>query len=216
VTSALEPVDNAIDMRLGTTSVFTIHRVDSADLSVSFAAASSTSDMLAVSIDADGNATFAGQLVAAGLTIGTSAKPAGITMYDDSGAAYCTKIVRGQLVTLPGVCGTATSTSPVAAEPNATPSAAPVQQQSSASSTPAVEEPTTTATSTPDSLGTQVSATQDSGATSTPDTMSAGNAVTQQSEATGTAPQSTGSVSASAPAPQTGGDAANQSSGTVL
>jgi hypothetical protein len=202
VTSALEPVNNMIDMRLGTTSVFTIHRVDSTDLSVSFAAATSTSNMLAVSIDADGNATFAGQLAAAGLTIGTPEKPSGITMFDDSGAVYCTKIVRGQLVTVPGTCATATATSSVTTAPPA------------ASSTPAVAG--SAATSTPDTLDTQTVVTQQPTATSSPNTVGIQTDATQQPVTTGTDAQPATVVSVSPPVDQSGGDAANQSPSTVL
>lgn len=119
VTRALEPVDGSIDMKLLSDGAFTIHQADASDLSVSFGGATSTEGTLAVSIDATGNATFAGQLAAAGLTLGTPGTPSGITMYDDAGNAYCAKIVDQQLEALPGACGTVTATSSLAAAASA-------------------------------------------------------------------------------------------------
>lgn len=119
VTDALEPAQKGIDMKLLSGGAFTIHRADGKDLSVSFGNASSTPGALLVSIDADGNATFAGQLAAAGLTIGSASRPSGITMYDSSGAAYCAKIVGGALTALPGDCASQSATSSPAAARNA-------------------------------------------------------------------------------------------------
>jgi hypothetical protein len=104
--------------------------------------------------------THFGDIVVSALTIGSHEKPAGVTFYDSvTGEPYCFKISNGAQVSVPGVCGTATTTTPSAPTSSSTPPIA------SASSTP----PADTATSTPPT-DTSASTTPTTTASSTPDT----------------------------------------------
>jgi hypothetical protein len=66
-------------------------------------------------------------LVTETLTVGSSEKPSGITLYDeDTGAPYCFKIKNGEATSTPGVCATAGSSSDATSTANSGNSEAPV------------------------------------------------------------------------------------------
>jgi len=136
VTDAIEPVDQNVNLKLLPDGTFTITSAAQGDLSVTFGTTSTSTGELVVSIDARGNATFAGTVSAAGLTVGTPQAPTGITLYDGSGAPYCAKIVDKTLETFAGVCGAESSTP-------ASPASSSVST-STATSTPALGGPSIT------------------------------------------------------------------------
>ncbi len=106
VVNAIEPVEKDIRMRIVEGGRLLIERVNENDLTLTFENASSSDAALLVSVDALGNALFAGALTANGLEVGSPEKPTGITMYDDmNGDPYCAKVVSGILQTFAGKCG---------------------------------------------------------------------------------------------------------------
>ncbi|MBP9669330.1 MAG: DUF5011 domain-containing protein, partial [Candidatus Pacebacteria bacterium] len=106
VLSTIEPVDTDVSLRLGENGVFSVVKAGGGMFSMTFATSTDHEDTLAVSIDALGNAFFAGTLVAANFEVGSPENPGGITMYDaKTHEPYCTQIVGGRLKTIPGACG---------------------------------------------------------------------------------------------------------------
>jgi hypothetical protein len=66
-------------------------------------------------------------LVTETLTVGTSEKPSGITLYDeDSGAPYCFKIKNGEATSTPGACAAASGSSDATSTENTGNTEAPV------------------------------------------------------------------------------------------
>lgn len=167
VVNAIEPVEKDIRVKLREDGKFVFERVSGDAMSLTFNATSTASSTIAVEIDALGNAMFAGALKATNIEIGSSENPGGLTMYDaETGEAYCTKIVHGQLETFVGTCAeiadifapqkagpTASASKPPAQKPSPTPepeveSEAPVSEEeyggSNTSPDPAAEAPPVT------------------------------------------------------------------------
>jgi hypothetical protein len=101
--------------------------------------------MKALSVDALGNALFAGSLTATSFEVGSPEKPGGITMYDDeTGLPFCTRIVRGKLETIEGRCGMLATSTP---QQNASPSNAGTTVLASTTQQNPVEEEFATSSS---------------------------------------------------------------------
>lgn len=106
VASVIEPLERDVRIQLSD-GKFVIERLATGTTTLSFdTASSSATTSPALSVDALGNAVFAGAITGADLIVGTTEKPGGITMYDtDTGEPYCAKIVYGNLETFAGTCG---------------------------------------------------------------------------------------------------------------
>jgi hypothetical protein len=103
---AIEPIEKDVQIKIGEDGKFIIAKAGEEDLSVSFDGPSTAEPAFAVSIDALGNALFAGALTAANFEVGSAEHPGGITMYDTAtGEPYCTQIAGGKLKTVAGKCG---------------------------------------------------------------------------------------------------------------
>jgi hypothetical protein len=113
VANTIEAVDQDLHMRIVEGGSFVLESVASTSLSVTFGTTTASSTMRALSVDALGNALFAGSLTAASFEVGSPEKPGGITMYDDeTGLPFCTRIVRGKLETIEGRCGMLATSTP--------------------------------------------------------------------------------------------------------
>lgn len=96
-----------------------------------------------------------GHLVVRQLTVGTSAAPTGITLYDESnGSPYCVFVRSGALLTRPGECGaTASATTPTTASTSVSPPPETSTLDTSAPVEPAATSEPTATDETMDSAG---------------------------------------------------------------
>jgi hypothetical protein len=153
VVNTIEPVANDVTMRFTDSGKLIIERVASSSLSVTFGNASSIAGEMVVSIDAIGNAFFAGALTSSSLTIGSREKPSGITFYDTAtGNPFCTRVTNGLLATVAGSCMDLGVTAPTPAPaPAPAPSPSPTPEPSSPEETPPTDESVgDTSTTTPE------------------------------------------------------------------
>jgi hypothetical protein len=116
VTDSIEPVEDDIRMKIVEGGRLVIERVSRDALSLTFGP-KGPPGISVVSIDELGNAFFAGALTGSSLEIGSPGAPSGITLYDtETGEPYCTKVVRGQLITVSGKCSGAVTAPPAVEE----------------------------------------------------------------------------------------------------
>ncbi|TSC99999.1 MAG: hypothetical protein Greene101415_1003 [Parcubacteria group bacterium Greene1014_15] len=136
VTSAIEPMDRDVRMRLVSGGMFAIEKIDGSALSVSFGTTASGTSQTLLHIDDLGNALFAGALMAENLEIGTTHAPGGITLYDtETGEPYCTRVTKGRLITEQGRCVLG------GLNPLLKPASSEIVEDSNTEEVPAVEDP---------------------------------------------------------------------------